>query len=84
MLSHAHASGKKIFRTSFDFLITFPVCFTNVGLSETFSMKSVTAHYYLTSSEALRTRTMRVVSRNDEEGFVWIIPWYSDYNWVAS
>lgn len=48
--------------------------------SETFNMKSVSAHYYLTSSEAARTRTMGAVSRNDEEGFVWIIPWYSDYH----
>lgn len=56
-------------------------CFSNVGLSETFAMKSVTAHYDLTSSEAARTRTMGAVSRNDEEGFVWIIPWYSDYHW---
>lgn len=36
------------------------------------------------SSEAARTRTMEAVSSNDEEGFVWIIPWYSGYYWVES
>jgi len=41
------------------------------------------SHYYLTSPEAARTRTMGAVSRNDEEDFVWIIPWYSHHHWAA-
>lgn len=48
-----------------------------------FCMTSVSVHYYLTSSETARTRTGGAVSRNDEEGFVWIIPCYSDYHWSA-
>jgi len=55
-----------------------------VGLLETFSSKSITAHYYLASSVEIRTRTMGTVSRNDEEDIVWIILQYNDYYWVAS
>lgn len=54
------------------------VSFTNVGLLKTFSMKSISANYYLTSAAAARARTMGAVSGNDEEAFVWIIPCCSD------
>lgn len=49
-----------------------------------FGMTSIGANDYLTSAAAARARTMGAVSGNDEEAFVWIIPWCSDCHCASS